>query len=119
MDTTAERVAKNEAAFRDANERIEEAADRMPHLDAIPLICECSVQTCTEVARITREDYEFVRSNGAWFWVVPGHEIVTVDGVDVAEVRERREGFTILEKIGDASVVARQLDPRSQAKTPR
>jgi len=113
METTAERAARNESAFRDANERIEGAADAMAHLDEIPLICECSVRTCTEVVRLTREEYELVRSHGACFWVVPGHEVVAVDGVEVAKVRERREHFTILEKIGEAKVVSQQLDPRS------
>lgn len=112
MDTTAERVAKNESAFRDANERIEAAADGMPHLDEIPFICECPIQTCTEIVRLTREEYERVRSDGAWFWVVAGHEVATVGDTEIARVKDRRDGFTIMEKIGEAGAVARELDPR-------
>ena len=112
MDTTAERVARNESAFRDANERIEAAADGMTHLDEIPFICECPIQTCTEIVRLTREEYEQVRSEGNWFWVVSGHEIATVDGVEIARVQDRRDGFTIMKKIGEAGAVAQELNPR-------
>jgi hypothetical protein len=119
METTAERVARNESAFRDANERIEKAADGMAHLDEIPMICECPVQTCTQIVRLTRSDYEHVRSDGAWFWVAEGHEVATVEGVEIAKVRERRESFTIMEKIGEAGEVSQQLDPRKPVGSER
>jgi hypothetical protein len=112
VDQTAERVAHNQAAFRDANERIEDAADAMLDLHEIPLLCECPQRECTEIGRLTRKEYERVRSEGAWFWVVPGHETTTVDGVEVARVLERHERFTVLEKVGEAGAVAEALDPR-------
>jgi hypothetical protein len=112
MDATAERVAKNEAAFRDANERIEAAADGMPHVHEIPFICECAAQSCTEIVRMTREEYEQVRSRGTTFWVVPGHEFEEVDGKIVGRVVERRDRLTIMEKVGEAAGLAQELSPR-------
>jgi hypothetical protein len=113
VDTTAERVARNESVFRDANERIEAAADDMEHLDEVPLICECPIQSCTELVRVSREDYELARSDGAWFLVAEGHEVVTFDGLEIARVKYRRDGFTIMEKVGETGEVARRLDPRT------
>lgn len=112
MDQTAERVAQNQSAFRDANERIEKAADAMLDLRELPLICECPRRECTEIGRLTRKEYERVRSEGTRFWVVPGHELTTVDGVEVARVLERHERFTVLEKVGEAGAAAEALDPR-------
>jgi hypothetical protein len=112
MDETAVRVGKNEAAFREANERIEAAADGMTHLAQIPFICECPIQSCTEIVRMTREEYEHVRSRGTTFWVTLGHEVESVDGVVVARLCEQHDRFTIMEKVGDAGAVAQALDPR-------
>lgn len=112
MDEISERVARNQSAFRDANERIEGAADAMLDLDQLPLICECANPSCTELARLGREDYERVRSHATWFWVVPGHEVTNVDGVDVARVLEQHDRYSVLEKIDAAGDLAASLDPR-------
>lgn len=113
MDTTSERVAKNQSAFRDANERIEGAADAMEGLDLIPLICECADRKCTELARLTREEYEHVRADSTRFFVVPGHEMTRVNGVEVARIVDRGERYSILEKVGEAGAIATELDPRT------
>lgn len=113
MDEISERVARNQSAFRDANERIEGAADAMLDLDVIPLMCECADPKCTEIVRLPREAYERVRSRPDTFWVVPGHEVTSVDGVRVARVLERNEEFSVLAKIDDAGALAVSLDPRS------
>jgi hypothetical protein len=112
MDTTAERVAKNQSAFREANERIEGAADAMNGLERIPLICECPDPRCTAIGRLTRAEYEHIRERGDRFWVTPGHETTTVDGVEIARIVEQNERFSTLEKVGEAGAVALELDPR-------
>jgi hypothetical protein len=38
---TAERVAENQSRFREANEQIELAAERVPLLVTVPFLCEC------------------------------------------------------------------------------
>jgi hypothetical protein len=113
MDEISERVARNQSAFRDANERIEAAADAMIDLDRIPLICECPRRSCTAIARLSRSEYEHVRSSPVRFWVVPGHENTNVDGVEIARVVERHEHYSVLEKVADAGAIAAELDPRS------
>jgi hypothetical protein len=115
VDEISERVARNQSAFRDANERIEGAADAMLDLDRLPLLCECSNPRCTEILHLARDDYERIRSSPATFWVVPGHEVTSVDGVEVARMVERNAEYSVLEKINDAGELAASLDPRSEA----
>jgi hypothetical protein len=58
------------------------------------------------------DEYEVVRSHPARFWSVPGHEVCEVDGVTVAKVLERCDGYSLMEKVGHAADVARELDRR-------
>jgi hypothetical protein len=48
--------------------------------------------------------------------VVPGHEVCVVDSASVARVEARRDGFTIIETLGEAGEVggtgARPRDQR-------
>jgi hypothetical protein len=112
-DTISERIARNQSTFRDANERLEAAAGRLADLDLAPFICECPRPECTQVVTLTLDDYEDIRSDPARFWSVPGHEVCEVDGVTVAKVLERRDGYSVLEKLGRAAEVATELDGRS------
>jgi hypothetical protein len=114
-DVTAERVAKNQSTFRDANEEIEAAAMGIAgsELPAVPFICECPDPRCTAIARLPFAAYEIVRGQGDWFFAVPGHEVCVADGVQVAKIVERHDTHTVMEKIGTAGEIARQLDPRS------
>jgi hypothetical protein len=114
VQTIAERVAANQSAFRSANENIEAAAAGMdPSLDPAPFICECCDRECTEIARLTLEEYETVRGRSTWFFVVLGHETTHVNGVEIAEVARRHDRFTVMDKVGLAGDLAEALDPRS------
>ena len=114
VEQTAERVAHNQSTFRDANERIEQAAEELaPDLPAVPFICECPDRACTEIVRLGLTEYETVRARGEWFFVAPGHEVCVVDGETVAKVKQKYGRFTIMEKLEDAGAAARNLDPRS------
>jgi hypothetical protein len=109
-----ERVARNQSTFRDANEQLEERAAAIGvNARALPFICDCPDPDCTTVALIAREEYERIRSRGAWFFAVPGHEVCIVDGVDVAKIVERRDAYSLMEKVGEAKAIVEQLDPRS------
>jgi len=115
-ESVAERVAHTEHAFREANERIEAAADRVPlDTEPIPFLCECAVPNCTAITRLTREEYERVRDQGNTFLVAPGHEVVAVEGVTIARLVEKFERFSFMEKVGEAGEVAEQLDPRDSS----
>jgi hypothetical protein len=114
IELTAERVARNQSMFRDANERIEKSAEELLEdtAAAVPFICECPEPTCTSIARLSLVDYEMVRSRGDWFFAAPGHEVCVVDGEEVARIVKRYAGYSLMEKIGAAGEAAARLDPR-------
>ena len=103
----AERVAKNEALFRDVNERIAESAQRFDS-DEAGFVCECASASCTERVETSLDEYERVRADGARFLVRRGHEDERFERV-VGE----RPRFRIVEKINDVGRLARKLDPRA------
>jgi hypothetical protein len=104
----AERIAKNEALFRSVNERIAESAQRFD-ADDTQFVCECADATCTDRVPATLDEYESVRSDGATFLVVPGHEDERFESVVREEPRYR-----IVEKQNTVGRIARGLDPRGQ-----
>jgi len=105
-----ERIARNDAAFRSANENIAEAAAEI-HVDgALPFICECANRECNEIVMLTASDYESVRTDSRHFLIVPGHQSAEQN---VGEVAERHENYIVYEKRGHAGDVAEQLDERA------
>jgi hypothetical protein len=105
MDTRAERVGKNEAVFREVNERINDVTRE----DAAEYLCECGNAACAETIQMTVAEYERVRADPTHFAVLPGHEIP-----DVEDVVGRNEGFLVVRKVaGAAAALATELDPRS------
>jgi hypothetical protein len=118
-ETIAARVAENENAFRQANERIETAAEELvPDLGLIPFICECPDRGCTSLARLKPHEYECVRASGNRFLVVPGHEVISVDGVTIARVGQKFDRYSMMEKVGEAGERAKELDRRAAQATP-
>jgi hypothetical protein len=111
-DAAAERIAANEATFREANERIQDRARELDFPEPVPFLCECGEPDCKEILRLTLDDYERVRSNPADFFVVPGHEAVAGPA---GRVRERGDGFLVVEKVGKAAEVATERDPRQRS----
>lgn len=113
MDSEKVRRARNEALFREVNERVEEVSSRLSGFDDenSPLtgfVCECSRERCTELIEITYEEYEAVRSDPRRFLILPGHEDLRVE-----RVVESYSGYLVVEKLGEASDVAIERDPRS------
>ena len=111
-ETISQRVARNQSTFREANERIEQTAAQFVDVDPVPFICECPQRDCTELVRVSLAEYEVVRGDGRRFLVVTGHETCEVEGETIAQVVDRRPLFSVLEKVGEAGRVARELDPR-------
>ena len=110
MDSTAERIAKNEAAFRRANERIERAA-RNAQIEQVPFICECGETACIEIVRLSLDEYESVRADSRLFLNAVGHE---VNAAGYSRVVSTGDGYVVAEKLGEAAEVVEQLDPRSE-----
>jgi hypothetical protein len=104
----AEKIARNEALFREVNERIAEAAERFDADDA-SFVCECAEPGCTERIDATLEEYERVREDGATFLLVPGHEDERVESV----VEAVAEHAVVEKQHPDVAPLVRELDPRT------
>jgi hypothetical protein len=107
---TRERIAKTESLFRNVNEGIREASDRLDS-EVADFICECGEPTCTEHIRVPLEDYEQVREHATRFLVRPGH----VKG-PIERVVEQERHYTVIEKLDQVVArIARRLNPRPEA----
>ena len=105
-----ERIARNNATFRDANENIGATAGAYSIDSPVPFICECADARCSEIVRLTLEQYEEVRADSRHFLNVPGHQDAAKG---VAEVVAERDGYVIVEKVGRAGDIVEALDERS------
>ena len=111
MDEQAkDRLAKNEALFRDINERVRQIdeAHGIPTDELWDFLCECGSAECLERVSMTVAEYERVRAAPVQFALVPGHEIPEVERV-VDETRR----FTVVEKHPEEQQVALETDPRA------
>jgi hypothetical protein len=109
MSRSAERRAENEAAFREANEGLErKAAELGLEGERTPYICECENEACTEIIRLSRQEYETVRADPKTFVVTPGHHQSPYD-----EVVSQEADYTIIRKTGEEGKLVTERDPRS------
>jgi hypothetical protein len=108
-EMAAERVARNDAMFRVANEEIRSKAAAWNMDGPLPALCECADPHCTTVVRVTPRQYEEVRSNPRWFIHAPGHE---VNDQGWSHVITENDHFVVVEKVGEAGEIAKELDPR-------
>jgi hypothetical protein len=101
-----ERLAMNEAIFRDVNERIREISDSFGQEDSTyDFVCECSDPACAERVVLTRAEYEDVRSDSTRFVVAKGHALPEVESVI-----EHAQDHVVVEKEGVAADIAIRLD---------
>jgi hypothetical protein len=109
MANSRDRIAKTEALFRDVNERIAEASERLD-TDEAEFMCECADPQCAERLEVPIDEYEDVRSDGTQFLLDPEHVEPEVERI----VRERN-GYAVVKKV-DAVVarLVRRLDPRAE-----
>ncbi len=115
MDAKLERQAKNEALFREVNERLESVAKQAeergwpPEDGCFEFHCECG--ECPEKVRMTIAEYESVRSQDDRFALQPGHDTPELEGVV-----ERTERYVIVDKYGAAEAIVAD-DPRGAPKS--
>ena len=64
MSESLERLARNQALFREVNERVEKIAGDN---NAVEFVCERSNTECIESVELTLAAYERIRSNSTWF----------------------------------------------------
>ena len=104
-----DRLATNEAVFREINEGIERGQWPGEDDTGVRFRCECAQLGCNELLEASIDEYEQVRANGRRFMVVPGHQ-----RLDVELVVETRPGYLVVEKRGQAGVAAEETDPRQE-----
>lgn len=106
-DETQQRIARNEATFREINEGIRRG--RWPgEEDSITSFrCECASLGCTEMLALSFRDYERVRQHSRRFIVAPGHE-----HLEAEVVVETQPTYLIVQKVGVAGETADATDPR-------
>src|SRR4051812_21737344 len=60
-ELTQIRLAQNQSIFRSSKERIEAAADALGIWQNVPFMCECPIESCTELVQMGAEEYESIR----------------------------------------------------------
>lgn len=102
-----QRIAANEAVFREVNEGI--ARGRWPgeESSAVSFRCECARLGCNQMIELTLPQYEAVRAHSRQFVVVTGHELPEAE-----TVVESRPGYTVVEKRDEGGELAESTDPR-------
>jgi hypothetical protein len=101
-----QRLALNEALFRDVNERIREISDTFGQKDSsYDFLCECSDPACAERVVLTSAEYEFVRADSTRFVVAKGHATPEIESVV-----DQAKDHVVVEKEGAAAEVAVHLD---------
>jgi hypothetical protein len=71
---SAERIGRNDAIFRHANEGINEVAEAQEIEESVPFICECADPACVEIVQMSMKEYREIREDPRVFLNVPGHE---------------------------------------------
>jgi hypothetical protein len=109
MESRKARIAKNEAAFRALNERINKRQEHRiaPATEPIMFVCECGEPQCFARLSLTTAEYEGVRSDPTRFAVVPGHEKPATESVV-----EEHAPYRVVRKNEDVGGIVRDTDPR-------
>ena len=108
LDPRRERAARNQSLFREANERINELTLQSTFQ---LFVCECENRLCKESIPMTIQEYEQVRRDPNCFFVLPGHEVPSVE-----VVTESTSRYVLVSKLGAGAELAEELDPRPAEK---
>jgi hypothetical protein len=110
MDEGGRRIGRNEALFRDVNERLRELGEGFSLVsEEAEFVCECGASSCAEHVRMPLATYEEIRTDPKRFFVVKGHvepeyERIVLDEGD----------YLVVEKLpGGPAGMAIRDDPRS------
>src|SRR5215210_7838750 len=110
MDERQERLGRNEALFREINERLEGLNETFSAVsERIEVVCECGQSSCIERFSMSVREYEALRRDPTTFAIRPGHEIA-----DVETVVERGAEYVVVRKhAGEPAKLAANEDARS------
>ena len=108
-DPRQRRIAKNEASFRDINERLEEGLRKVQHQpEMLEFLCECGDRTCEQHISLRLDEYEAVRGDSRRFAIVPGHVCP-----DTERIVAGNERYEVVEKFGDVVELTDAADRRT------
>jgi 3,4-dihydroxy-2-butanone 4-phosphate synthase len=111
MSGWRENEARSQALFREVNEHIEGLGETFTMDGEGSFICECGNPECRQAVGLTRAEYERIREHASRFVVALNHE-----NPETESVVEQNDRFAVVESFGgEASRIARETDPRSQA----
>jgi hypothetical protein len=99
-----DRFARNEAIFREVNERVADVSDSQARITNF--LCECGNVDCIEELSLTGAEYVELRSNSRTFAVSPGHALN-----DVETVIKETDRFYVVEKHPREAAIAEATDP--------
>jgi hypothetical protein len=90
-----QRLADNQAAFREINERIREHVEGWRELDAAPqrVVCECSDTECAALLAVAPREYRMWREHPRRFMVAPRHNVSEIE-----RVVYRHDRYWVVEK---------------------
>jgi hypothetical protein len=114
MAATETRMARNEALFREVNERVADVSRASDGSGEIDFLCECADDACKAAITLTWREYEAVRSNPRQFLIVPGHAVA-----DIEVVLAEGDRYTVVRKVGRAGELAAATDPRERSESRR
>ena len=106
MTLWEERAARNEVVFREVNEQVACLGEGRGGANA-SFVCECADTSCIDRIGVPLDVYEGVRANPRRFIVKPGHE-----RPELERVMDTRDGYLVVEKVGDAGAVAERAARR-------
>jgi hypothetical protein len=110
MNKRLERQARNEALFREVNERIAQLGERAQAWSpdgTIDFLCECGEgEGCGQRVRVPVDVYERVRSQDDRFVVRPGHETPELE-----QAIEWTDEYVVVDKVRAAEPFVAD-DPR-------
>jgi hypothetical protein len=108
VEEREQRLGRNEALFREVNERIERVSGALrTGTDTMTILCECGNEDCVEHIEVSLSEYERVRGESTLFFVRPGHA-----KPEVEEVVQHHDEYDVVRKNRPAAEIARDLDPR-------
>jgi hypothetical protein len=100
-EPSAQRVARNNLIFRDANEKIGERAEALDITEQrVPFLCECTDAGCTDVLLLTIEEYSRVREYPTRSLNAPGHDR---SAGEWEQPVEDHGTYVVVEKVGLAA----------------
>jgi hypothetical protein len=109
-----QRLAANEAYFREVNERVQEHVKDVAGAHArFNMLCECSSLACAERIPVTAAEYEEAHRNPRQFIVTVGHV-----QFEIEESVLRTDRFEVVRKHSDAGEVAARAADAAQREHP-